>query len=58
MKRREVLTLLGSSAAWPLAARAPQPGKLPTMGFLGLEPMGRLPDIRLQRAIQRRAPPN
>ena len=38
IRRRELIVTLGSAGvAWPLAARAQQAGKLPTIGFLGAD---------------------
>ena len=38
MRRREFIALFGGvGIAWPLAARAQQPGKLRTIGFLGTD---------------------
>jgi putative tryptophan/tyrosine transport system substrate-binding protein len=39
VKRREVIALLGGAVAWPSVGRTQQPGKLATIGFLGIDPV-------------------
>jgi putative ABC transport system substrate-binding protein len=51
MRRRDFITLVGGAAAWPLATRAQQTGKLPTIGWLESVPTGIVATTAFNRGL-------
>jgi putative ABC transport system substrate-binding protein len=43
MRRRDFIAAVGGAMAWPAAANAQQAGRLPTIGFLGADPVAFAP---------------
>jgi len=53
MKRREFITLLGGAAAWPLAARGQEPGRIYRLGCLLASPRDALHYVALFDELRR-----
>ena len=58
LKRREFITLLGSAAAWPLAANAQRSGRMQRIGFISAmaekDPQGQLNVLAFQKGLLER----